>query len=73
MTNKILDKSYLIEMYVSTNIRLSPNPVDTRRRFNVDATSYDVVRRRIDFETTSCVYWENRCDLISKFVYAGKL
>ena len=33
------------------------NPVDTRRRFNIDTTSYDVVQRRIDFETT-CVYGE---------------
>ena len=32
-------------------------PVDTRCRFNVDTTSYDVVRRRIDVEITSCVYW----------------
>ena len=24
------------------------NPVDTRSSFNVDTTSYDVVRRRID-------------------------
>ena len=32
------------------------HPVDTRRRFNVDTTSYDVVRRCIDVETTSCVY-----------------
>ena len=31
-------------------------PVDTRRRFNVNTTSYDVVRRRIDVETTCCVY-----------------
>ena len=31
-------------------------PVDTRRRFNVDTTSYDIVRRRIDVETTSCLY-----------------
>ena len=31
-------------------------PVDTRRRFNVDTTSYDSVRRRIDVETTSCLY-----------------
>ena len=31
--------------------------VDTRRRFNVDTTC-DVVRRCIDVETTSCVYWE---------------
>ena len=32
-------------------IQKSLNPVDTRRRFNVDKTSIDV-------ETTSCVYWE---------------
>ena len=31
-------------------------PVDTRRRFNVDTTSYDVIRRRNDVEMTSCVY-----------------
>ena len=30
--------------------------VDTRCRFNVVTTSYDVVRRRIDVETKSCVY-----------------
>ena len=29
-------------------------PVDTRSRFNVYKTS---IRRRIDIETTSCVYW----------------
>ena len=33
--------------------------VDTRRRFNVDATLCDIARRRIDVETTSCVYWFN--------------
>ena len=38
---------------------MSPsNPVDTRRRFSVDATLCDIVRRRIDVETTSCVYGE---------------
>ena len=48
-----------------SNIR----PVDARRRFNIYKTSIrrrlcriDVVktsyRRRIDVETTSCVYWE---------------
>ena len=35
---------------------LKKGPVDTRRRFNVDTTLYDVVRRRIDVETMSCVY-----------------
>ena len=34
------------------------NPVDTRRCFNVDMTSYNIVRRRIDVETTSCIYRE---------------
>ena len=29
----------------------------TRHRFNVDTMSYDIVWRRIDVETTSCVYW----------------
>ena len=32
-------------------------PVDTRRRFNVDTTSCDIIRRCIDVEMTSCVYW----------------
>ena len=40
---------------------LSYNPVDRRHCFNVDATSYDVVRRCIDVETASCVYWESWC------------
>ena len=30
-------------------------PVDTRRRFNVYTT---FIRRRIDVEATSCVYWD---------------
>ena len=34
------------------------SPVDTRRRFNGDTTSYNIVQRRIDVETTSCVYGE---------------
>ena len=32
-------------------------PVDTPRRFNVDMTSCDIARRRINVETTSSVYW----------------
>ena len=35
---------------------LSNDPVDTRRRFNVDTTPYDIVRLRIDVETTLCVF-----------------
>ena len=34
-------------------------PVGTQRRFNVDATSYDIARRRVDVETKSCVYAVN--------------
>ena len=32
-------------------------PVDTRRRFNINTTPYNIVRRRIDVETMSSVYW----------------
>ena len=38
------------------NATISKAPVDMRRGFNVDATSHDIVRRSIDFETISCVY-----------------
>ena len=31
------------------------SPVDTRRCFNVNTTLYDVLQRRINVETTSCV------------------
>ena len=34
------------------------SPIDTRHRFNVDTTSYDIVRRCINVETTSRVYGE---------------
>ena len=30
-------------------------PVETRRRFNVDVLSDDILRRRVDVETTLCV------------------
>ena len=33
-------------------------PMDRRRRFNVNKMSHNVVRRRIDVETMSCVYKE---------------
>ena len=37
------------------------NPVDTRRRFNVNTTSFDIVRRHFDVETTgqneSATFW----------------
>ena len=45
------------------------NPVNTRRRFNVDTTSYDVVRRLIDVETTSCVYREPLSNLLNGVLY----
>ena len=37
---------------------------DTQRPFNVDTTWYDVVRRRIDVETMSCVYGVSMYDLL---------
>ena len=39
-------------------------PVDTRRRLTVDTSSYDVVRRHNNVETTSCVYavLDNPCN-----------
>ena len=43
---------------LSVSFVFKTNPRDTRRCFNVDATSCDVVRRRIDIETTSRVYVE---------------
>ena len=39
-------------------VNVPVNPVDAKRRFNVDATLYDVARRCINFETPSCVYRE---------------
>ena len=42
----------------SKTCQIAVNPVDTRRRFNVDRTSCDVARRRINVETMSCVDWE---------------
>ena len=38
-------------------------PVDTRRCFNVDTTSYNIVRRCIDVETTSCMQLFFHCIL----------
>ena len=44
---------------VETDFLASGNhfPVNTRHRFNVDTTLYNIVRRCIDVETTSCIYW----------------
>ena len=42
-------------------------PIDTRCRFYVDTTTHDIARRRIDVETTSCVYHGNKStDLLCK-------
>ena len=35
---------------------LLKSPVDTRHRFNFNKKSYDIVRRRINVKTTSCIY-----------------
>ena len=60
-----LTKSQLI-----INVTLSPVsyiPVDTRRRFNVDTTSYYVARRRINVVTTSCVYRDRAKKIATDF------
>ena len=49
-------------------------PVDTRRRFNVYTTSLTSYKRRIDVETTSCVYWVdtlNHKGLLVKLTFYG--
>ena len=50
------------------------HPVDTRRPFSVDTTSYGMARH-IDVETTSCVYGErsvkwylNCCEMVKRNV-----
>ena len=48
-------------------------PVDTRRRFNVYKTSIRRRRRRIDVETTSCVYWDIAKLVFINFSKFGKL
>ena len=47
------------------------NPVDTRRRFNDDTASYDIVRRPINVETMSCVYGEetNIMNFLNTFLF----
>ena len=47
---------YIYYMLGQKHEELSLIPVDTLLRFNIDTTSYDVVYRRIDVETTSRVY-----------------
>ena len=42
------------------------SPLDTRRRFNVDTTSYDVTQRPIDDEATSRVYRDHSCFLYTE-------
>ena len=47
------------------------NPVDTRRCFNDDTTSYDIVRRPISVETISCVCGEetNIMNFLNTFLF----
>ena len=52
-------------------------PIDRSRRFNVDKILYNIIQRRINVETTSCVYrayhmltvkpltWGKRCNIAS--------
>ena len=41
---------------MTASARIPLYPVDSRRRFNVDKTSYDDAQRRIDVETRPYVY-----------------
>ena len=41
--------------------KLDPSLIDTRSRFNVDTTSYDIVRQGIEAETATCVHQEFSC------------
>ena len=59
--------------YCQTFHNLKSNPVDTRRRFNANTTSYDVVRRRIDVETTSYVYREININALKPFNLTFKI
>ena len=47
---------YKVFSILMIKVNVPVNPVDAKRRFNVDATLYDVARRCINFETPSCVY-----------------
>ena len=51
---QFLCTSHLVHIWENSSRRFWI-PVATRRCFNVDTTSCDIVRRHIDFETTSCV------------------
>ena len=44
-----LYKVFLGKIYSLIDILV---PVETRRRFNVNVVSYDILRRRVDVETT---------------------
>ena len=60
-TSKIIITDYLLRKNTNYNIHYAGEksvfPVDTRRRFNIDTTSCNAVRRRTDVRTTSFVYW----------------
>ena len=49
-------------------LKLCRVPIDKRRRFNVDTTSYDIARGYIDVETTSCVYRGDNKNEIDKLM-----
>ena len=60
--NLLMEKATLEKIRAWSKLskeKLMPiNPVDTRCCFNVDTTLCDIVRRRTDVETASCVYGE---------------
>ena len=40
------------------SLSLDSNPVNIRRCFDIHTTFITLKRRRTDFKTTSCAYWE---------------
>ena len=54
---KMFAKSSSVCQYALLNLKLNNKfPVDTWRSFNVDTTSHDIIRRRIETETMLCIY-----------------
>lgn len=51
----------IVDSYLSCTAKkhkLDPSLIDTRSRFNVDTTSYNIVQQGIEVETATCVHQE---------------
>ena len=56
----------LKELILTSVLQIDFYPIHTRRRFNVDTTSYDIVRRRIDVERRRVSTEYEKCYRISE-------